>query len=95
MLRRKYPAWPSARDRCWIQHDQFHTHNLDPASEGLCSFVGDQIKNPGGGNIFAIKGATMMSDFDHNPHSLKAVIDTLRQYSAQRRLVMLEHAIKT
>ncbi|MBT5701354.1 MAG: hypothetical protein HOI67_07860 [Gammaproteobacteria bacterium] len=45
--------------------------------------------------MIAIKGATMMSDFDHNPHSLKAVIDTLRQYSAQRRLVMLEHGIKT
>ncbi|MFT6437424.1 MAG: UDP-N-acetylmuramyl tripeptide synthase, partial [Candidatus Azotimanducaceae bacterium] len=55
-------------------------------------FVGDQKNNPGRGNIFTVKGATMMVDFAHNPHGLNAVVDTLLQYPAQRRLVMLGHA---
>jgi UDP-N-acetylmuramyl tripeptide synthase len=58
----------------------------------LCSFVGDQKNNPGRGNIFTINGATVMVDFAHNPHGLNAVVDTLLQFPAQRRLVMLGHA---
>ena len=66
--------------------------SIGQVREGLCSFVGDQKNNPGRGNIFTINGATMMVDFAHNPHGLNAVVDTLLQYPAQRRLVMLGHA---
>lgn len=66
--------------------------SIEQVREGLCSFVGDQKNNPGRGNIFTINGATMMVDFAHNPHGLNAVVDTLLQYPAQRRLVMLGHA---
>lgn len=72
------------------------THTMGASIEqikaGLCSFVGDQKNNPGRGNIFTINGATMMVDFAHNPHGLNAVVDTLLQYPAQRRLIMLGHA---
>ncbi|MFT4799099.1 MAG: cyanophycin synthetase [Candidatus Azotimanducaceae bacterium] len=72
------------------------THTMGASIEqvrvGLCSFAGDQKNNPGRGNIFTINGATMMVDFAHNPHGLNAVVDTLLQYPAQRRLVMLGHA---
>ncbi|MFT4886881.1 MAG: cyanophycin synthetase [Pseudohongiellaceae bacterium] len=72
------------------------THTMGASIEqiraGLCSFVGDQKNNPGRGNIFTINGATVMVDFAHNPHGLNAVVDTLLQFPAQRRLVMLGHA---
>ena len=58
---------------------------------GLTSFDGNQ-QNPGRGNIFAHKGASIMVDFAHNPHGLNAVVDTLLQLPAKRRLVMLGHA---
>jgi cyanophycin synthetase len=66
--------------------------SIEQVRAGLYSFVGDQKNNPGRGNIFTVKGATMMVDFAHNPHGLNAVVDTLLQYPAQRRLVMLGHA---
>ncbi|MFT7685765.1 MAG: cyanophycin synthetase [Candidatus Azotimanducaceae bacterium] len=59
--------------------------------DGLTSFDGNQ-QNPGRGNVFDHNGASIMVDFAHNPHGLNAVVDTLLQLPAQRRLVMFGHA---
>ena len=58
---------------------------------GLSSFDGNQ-QNPGRGNVFDYNGASVMVDFAHNPHGLNAVVDTLLQLPAKRRLVMFGHA---
>jgi cyanophycin synthetase len=58
---------------------------------GLISFDGNE-QNPGRGNIFTHQGASIMVDFAHNPHGLNAVVDTLLQLPAKRRLVMFGHA---
>jgi len=64
---------------------------LDTIRKGLCSFNGNE-QNPGRGNIFNRQGVSIMVDFAHNPHGLNAVVNTLLQLPAKRRLVMLGHA---
>jgi len=59
--------------------------------DGLTSFDGNR-DNPGRGNLRQIDGISIMVDFAHNPHGLNAVVDTLLQLPAKRRLVMLGHA---
>jgi UDP-N-acetylmuramyl tripeptide synthase len=59
--------------------------------EGLKTFDGNR-DNPGRGNLSIINGISIMVDFAHNPHGLSAVVDTLLQIPAKRRLVMLGHA---
>lgn len=61
-------------------------------SQGLKSFESDRENNPGRGNLIKAGGVSIMVDFAHNPHGLNAVIDTLLQLPAQRRLVMMGHA---
>ncbi|MCZ6503627.1 MAG: Mur ligase family protein [Gammaproteobacteria bacterium] len=60
--------------------------------EGLITFAGDRHNNPGRGNLLHINNISIMVDFAHNPHGLTAVVDTLLQLPARRRLVMLGHA---
>jgi UDP-N-acetylmuramyl tripeptide synthase len=59
--------------------------------DGLKTFDGNR-DNPGRGNLREINGISIMVDFAHNPHGLNAVVDTLLQIPAKRRLVMLGHA---
>ena len=59
---------------------------------GLREFQNDITDNPGRANQFNYKGARIFVDFAHNPHALKAVVKTLNNLTAKRRLVMLGHA---
>jgi cyanophycin synthetase len=65
--------------------------SVDCIRDGLTSFDGNR-DNPGRGNLRQIGGVSVMVDFAHNPHGLNAVVDTLLQLPAKRRLVMLGHA---
>jgi len=66
--------------------------SLDDITSGLKNFRGDNKDNPGRGNYFDIKGAKVLIDFAHNPHSLTAIINTVAAMPAKRRLIMLGHA---
>ena len=65
--------------------------SVDGIRDGLTTFDGNR-DNPGRGNLRQIGGVSIMVDFAHNPHGLNAVVDTLLQLPAKRRLVMLGHA---
>ncbi|MEM8497581.1 MAG: Mur ligase family protein [Pseudomonadota bacterium] len=60
--------------------------------QGLASFGSSADDNPGRGNVFDYDGASVMVDFAHNPHSVNAIVSTLSQLPAERRLVLLGHA---
>ena len=60
--------------------------------EGLAAFKGDAADNPGRGNYYDINGGKLLIDFAHNPHSLSAIINTVKAMPARRRLIMLSHA---
>ena len=59
--------------------------------EGLAAFKGDAADNPGRGNYYDINGGKLLIDFAHNPHSLLAIINTVKAMPAKRRLIMLSH----
>ena len=59
---------------------------------GLKSFESNRENNPGRGNLIKAHNISIMVDFAHNPHGLNAVVDTLLQLPAKRRLVMMGHA---
>ena len=59
---------------------------------GLKSFESNRENNPGRGNLIKAGKVSIMVDFAHNPHGLNAVVDTLLQLPAKRRLVMMGHA---
>ncbi len=65
---------------------------LPAIREGLASFKGDVADNPGRGNYFDVNGGKLLIDFAHNPHSLSAIINTVKAMPAKRRLIMLSHA---
>jgi cyanophycin synthetase len=60
--------------------------------KGFASFHSSPQDNPGRCNEFAIRGARVFVDFAHNPHSIAAVSDTMRNLPAKRRILMLGHA---
>ncbi len=60
--------------------------------EGLTSFRGDLIDNPGRGNLFEINGAKIMIDFAHNVHGMLAIVDTVSSIPAHRRLLLMGQA---
>ncbi|MBT8448128.1 MAG: Mur ligase, partial [Gammaproteobacteria bacterium] len=60
--------------------------------QGLANFKGDVNDNPGRGNYFDANGARVLIDFAHNPHSLAAIIKTVKALPAKRRLIMIGHA---
>ena len=65
---------------------------LPAIREGLANFKGDVADNPGRGNYFDVNGGRLLIDFAHNPHSLSAIINTVKAMPAKRRLIMLGHA---
>jgi len=58
----------------------------------LLEFRSDAEDNPGRGNLYSIKGATVIVDFAHNVHSMDAMANTLNAMPAKRRFLMLGHA---
>jgi UDP-N-acetylmuramyl tripeptide synthase len=66
--------------------------SIDAVRRGLANFHSDPEDNPGRCNEFSVGGAKVFVDFAHNPHSIAAVSDTMRNLPARRRLLMLGHA---
>ena len=59
---------------------------------GLKEFGSNAQDNPGRGNIYDINGIKVLVDFAHNEHSMRAVVKTINQLPAKRKIVMFSHA---
>lgn len=55
----------------------------------LGNFRSDAADNPGRGNVFKVKGATVVMDFAHNEHSMNAIVATTNNMPSKRKWVML------
>ena len=60
--------------------------------DSLSRFGGSFRENPGRGNFIHIDGVTVLMDFAHNPHGMKAIIEMIRQVPARRRLILVGQA---
>lgn len=71
-----------------------HALGIDAAAmaRGLASFDSSPEQNPGRSNVFAIAGATVLVDFAHNPHGLRALLQAASALPARRRLVLIGQA---
>lgn len=58
----------------------------------LCHFRSDSQDNPGRGNVFDINGAKVIMDFAHNEHSMKAMVNTVSNMSANSKWLLLSAA---
>lgn len=61
-------------------------------AKGLAAFQSNVDDNPGRGNQFDYKGARVFVDFAHNEHSMNAIVSTLKNMPAKRRLLLLGQA---
>jgi cyanophycin synthetase len=63
-----------------------------PAStiaEGLSSFRGGALANPGRMNLYHVGGVDVLIDYGHNPAALEAVLRATRRLSARRLLAVV------
>ena len=60
----------------------------DAIAAGLRSFRSDEADNPGRANRFDVGGATVLVDYAHNAHGLRALAALVAHLPARRRLVM-------
>ncbi|WP_339723353.1 Mur ligase family protein [uncultured Paraglaciecola sp.] len=60
--------------------------------DGLQDFGSNAQDNPGRGNIYEVNGIQVLVDFAHNEHSMRAVVKTIKQLPAKRRIAMFSHA---
>ncbi len=61
-------------------------------ARGLVGFKGTPKENPGRSHLFERDGARVIVDFAHNPHGMRALIETARAMPARRRIVVLGQA---
>jgi cyanophycin synthetase len=59
---------------------------------GLMDFGSNAEDNPGRGNIYEMNGIKVLVDFAHNEHSMRAVVKTINQLPAKRKIAMFSHA---
>lgn len=59
---------------------------------GLARFGSNANDNPGRGNIYQLNGITVIVDFAHNSHSMRALVDMASNMPAKARHVMFSHA---
>jgi UDP-N-acetylmuramyl tripeptide synthase len=64
----------------------------DAIAAGLRSFKSDETDNPGRANRFDVGGATVLVDYAHNAHGLRALASLAEHLPARRRLVMFGSA---
>jgi len=64
----------------------------DAIAAGLRSFKSDETDNPGRTNRFDVGGATVLVDYAHNAHGLRALASLAEHLPARRRLVMFGSA---
>ena len=60
----------------------------DAIAAGLRAFLSDPDDNPGRANRFAVRGATVIVDYAHNAHGLRALAEMSAHWPARRRLVV-------
>lgn len=61
-------------------------------ADGLANFRSDADDNPGRGNVFNVKGATVVMDFAHNEHSVAAIVSTTNNMPSKRKWLMMASA---
>ena len=66
--------------------------NDDAITAGLRAFRSDDADNPGRANRFEVGGGTVVIDYAHNAHGLRALVDLAAHWPARRRLVMFGSA---
>ncbi len=59
---------------------------------GLGGFRSDATDNPGRGNVFEVKDATVIMDFAHNEHSMTAIASTTANMPSKQKWLMLSSA---
>ncbi|MEO0559259.1 MAG: Mur ligase family protein [Bacteroidota bacterium] len=64
----------------------------DALATGLRAFKGDPDDNPGRANRFTVDGATVVVDYAHNAHGLRALIQMAKHWPARRRLILASTA---
>ncbi|WP_395338402.1 Mur ligase family protein [Ningiella sp. W23] len=65
---------------------------LQAIKQGLKSFGSSPADNPGRGNIYKVKGATVIVDFAHNEHSMRAIVNTANLLPHKHKFAMFSHA---
>tara|TARA_R110002153_G_scaffold940_9_gene4295 strand:+ start:585 stop:2279 length:1695 start_codon:yes stop_codon:yes gene_type:complete len=65
---------------------------IEAIRTGLHDFGSNAEDNPGRGNIYEINGIKVLVDFAHNEHSMRAVVRTINQLPAKRKIAMFSHA---
>ena len=64
----------------------------DAIARGLASFKGTPDENPGRSHLFEFGGLKVIVDFAHNPHGMRALIETAQAMPAKRKAVILGQA---
>lgn len=65
---------------------------MEAIRSGLAAFCRDDSDNPGRLNRFNLSGVNVIVDFAHNPHGMKALLQTAAALPARRRLVLMGQA---
>ena len=65
---------------------------VEAMTTALARFRSTPDENPGRGNMMQIGGVSILVDFAHNPHGLEAVVETIKDVKANRRLFLLGQA---
>ena len=65
---------------------------LDSIRKGVRSFDAEVGQVPGRFKVLEIKGATVILDYGHNPSSLSAILETIREIPCQRRVAVYSAA---
>ena len=65
---------------------------VDAMTTALARFRSTPDENPGRGNLLQLGGVSILVDFAHNPHGLKAVMEAVKDVEASRRLILLGQA---
>ncbi|NND00256.1 MAG: Mur ligase, partial [Gammaproteobacteria bacterium] len=64
---------------------------LEAIREGLRGFGSNAEDNPGRGNVYQANGCRVIVDFAHNAHSMRAVVDMVKQMPANGRIAVFSH----
>jgi len=65
---------------------------VETIRKGLTTFESDFTSNPGRSNYFDMGGFTVLLDYAHNVHGLKAILETTSQLGAKRQVLTLSNA---
>ena len=64
----------------------------DAIAAGLRAFKSDPDDNPGRANRFVVNGATVVVDYAHNAHGLRALVRMAAHWPSERRLILASSA---